>query len=294
VLLKKFNQINRKKPINMKTNEEIKALVKEKYTEIAVQDKSVNASSCCGCGPSCDSTYTIMSEDYSSLKGYSADADLALGCGIPTSIAKISEGNTVVDLGSGAGNDCFVARAIVGEKGRVVGIDMTPAMIDKARENAEKLGFNNVEFRLGEIEKIPMSANQADVVLSNCVLNLVPDKKKAFAEMFRITKPGGHFSISDIVLEGHLPEGIRKAGELYAGCVSGAIPRTDYLVQLAEAGFKNVRVEKEKKIEIPDEILLHYISAEEISAFRRSGTGITSITVYGEKPEACCGPNCCN
>lgn len=278
----------------MKTDEQIKALVKEKYTEIAEQEKSVNASSCCGCGPSCDSTYTIMSEDYSSLEGYTADADLALGCGIPTSIAKISEGNTVVDLGSGAGNDCFVARAITGASGRVIGIDMTPAMIDKARINAEKLGFNNVEFRLGEIEKIPMSAGQADVVLSNCVLNLVPDKSKAFAEMFRILKPGGHFSISDIVLEGTLPEGIQKAGEMYAGCVSGAIQKTDYLLKLSEAGFRNIRVEKEKAIEIPDEILLNYISAEEISEFRNSRKGITSITVYGEKPEACCGTDCCS
>lgn len=278
----------------MKNPEEIKSLVREKYTEIANQDKAVNAASCCGCGPTCDSTYTIMSDDYTSLEGYNPDADLALGCGIPSSIAAIKAGDTVVDLGSGAGNDCFVARAIAGEKGRVIGIDFTPAMIEKARINAEKLGFNNVEFRLGELEKIPMTANQADVVLSNCVLNLVPDKSKAFAEMFRILKPGGHFSISDVVLEGTLPEGILKAGELYAGCVSGAIGKVDYILKLSEAGFKNIRIAKEKPILIPDEILLNYISQEEADAFRNSGKGITSITVYGEKTEACCGPDCCN
>ena len=278
----------------METNEQLKSLVREKYTEIAAQDKAFNASSCCGCGPSCDSTYTIMSEDYTKLDGYHADADLALGCGIPTSIARIREGDTVVDLGSGAGNDCFVARAIAGPDGRVIGIDMTEAMIGKAKANATKLGFTNVEFRLGEIEKIPMTSNRADVVLSNCVLNLVPDKRKAFAEMFRILKPGGHFSISDIVLEGELPEGIRKAGEMYAGCVSGAIPKNDYLGLLNECGFSNIRIEKEKVIDIPDSILLQYISAEETSQFRASGKGISSITVYGEKPAACCAPGCCD
>lgn len=278
----------------METPEEIKTLVREKYTEIANQEKSVNASSCCGCGPSCDSTYTIMSDDYSSLEGYNPDADLALGCGIPSSIAAIKTGDTVVDLGSGAGNDCFVARAIAGETGKVIGIDFTPAMIEKAKANAAKLGFTNVDFRLGEIEKIPMTSNQADVILSNCVLNLVPDKSKAFAEMFRILKPGGHFSISDVVLEGNLPEGIQKAGELYAGCVSGAINKIDYILKLSEAGFKNIRIAKEKPIIIPDEILLNYISQDEINSFKNSGKGITSITVYGEKLASCCGPDCCN
>ena len=278
----------------METNEKIKSLVREKYTEIAAQVKAVNASSCCGCGPTCDSTYTIMSEDYTKLEGYNADADLALGCGIPTSIARIREGDTVVDLGSGAGNDCFVARALTGADGRVIGIDMTEAMIEKAKANAAKLGFGNVEFRLGEIEKIPMTSNRADVVLSNCVLNLVPDKPKAFAEMFRILKPGGHFSISDVVLKGELPEGIRKAGEMYAGCVSGAIPKEDYLGMLAASGFSNIRIEKEKAIDIPDNILLSYISEDELRAFRASGNGISSITVYGEKPAACCAPGCCD
>lgn len=278
----------------METNEKIKSLVREKYTEIAAQDKAVNASSCCGCGPTCDSTYTIMSEDYTKLEGYNADADLALGCGIPTSIARIREGDTVVDLGSGAGNDCFVARALTGADGRVIGIDMTEAMIEKAKANAAKLGFGNVEFRLGEIEKIPMTSNRADVVLSNCVLNLVPDKQKAFTEMFRILKPGGHFSISDVVLNGELPEGIRKAGEMYAGCVSGAIPKEDYLGMLAASGFSNIRIEKEKAIDIPDNILLSYISEDELRAFRASGNGISSITVYGEKPAACCAPGCCD
>ncbi len=279
----------------MNTQEELKELVRQKYSAIALQDKATNESSCCGSGCCSTEVYNIMSEDYNQLDGYQAEADLGLGCGLPTEFARIKEGDTVIDLGSGAGNDAFIARKEAGERGRVIGIDFTPAMIDKARANADKVGFNNVEFRPGDIEKMPITSAVADVVVSNCVLNLVPNKDGVFKEIFRVLKPGGHFSISDIVLEGQLPHNLRTAAEMYAGCVSGAIQKDVYLEMIAVNGFTNVTVQKEKKIIVPDDILSHYLSAEEISSFRHSGTGIYSITVYAEKPnEACCAPGCCN
>lgn len=265
-------------------SESIKNLVKEKYTEIALQSKETNESACCGAGGCSSVDYTIMSDDYTQLEGYNPDADLGLGCGLPTEFARIKAGDTVIDLGSGAGNDCFVARAITGESGKVIGIDMTEAMIAKARINADNRGFHNVEFRLGDIENLPVAENRADVVVSNCVLNLVPDKKKAFRETFRVLKPGGHFSISDVVMEGSLPEGLLKAGEMYAGCVAGAMQKEDYLNVIAAVGFVNVEVQKQKQILLPDDILLNFLSAEEVAQFKQSGTGIYSITVYGEKP----------
>ncbi len=279
----------------MTTATEIKDMVREKYATIATQSKEDNAVSCCGVGGCATVDYTIFAEDYSKLKGYVSDADLALGCGVPTEFAQIKEGDTVVDLGSGAGNDCFVARAIVGESGKVVGIDMTDVMIEKARENAEKLGFNNVEFRLGDIEHIPMAAERADVVISNCVLNLVPDKSAAFTEMYRILKQGGHFSVSDVVLRGELPDALRKDAEMYAGCVSGAIQLNDYLQMLDAAGFRNISVQKEKPITLPHDTLAQYLSEEQIADMQASCVGIFSVTVYGEKPMAasCCGPEGC-
>src|SRR5690606_15368820 len=223
----------------MNTQSDVKSVVREKYSEIAMQTKGQNASSCCGATSSCcgDEVYNIMADDYTNLEGYVADADLGLGCGLPTEFAKINEGHTVIDLGSGAGNDAFVARKLAGEKGRVIGIDFTEAMISRARQNAEKLGFNNVEFRHGDIEDMPVTSNLADVIISNCVLNLVPNKHKVFSEIFRVLKPGGHFSISDIVLDGELPSKWKEIAELYAGCVSGAIQKEDYLGIIQEAGF---------------------------------------------------------
>ncbi|MFN9492898.1 MAG: arsenite methyltransferase [Sphingobacteriales bacterium] len=280
----------------METQEKLKALVKEKYTEIALQDKETNQSSCCGAGGCSTEVYNIMTDDYATLEGYNPDADLGLGCGLPTQFAKIRKGDVVIDLGSGAGNDAFVARHETGEDGKVIGIDFTPAMIHRARMNAEKLGFHNVEFRQGDIEQMPVSANMADVVVSNCVLNLVPNKDAVIKEIFRVLKPGGHFSISDIVLEGQLPEAIRTATEMYAGCVSGAIQRQVYMELIEQNGFGNITVQKDKAIIVPDDILSNYLSAEEIAAFRASGTGIRSITVYAEKQKeakACCGTDCC-
>jgi len=280
----------------MKTNDELKEAVKQKYSEIALQDKDVNQSSCCGSGCCSTEVYNIMSDDYTKLDGYHADADLGLGCGLPTEFAQIKKGDVVIDLGSGAGNDCFVARAETGESGKVIGIDFTEAMIAKARENADKLGFNNVEFRLGDIEKMPVAANVADVIVSNCVLNLVPNKAAVFKEIFRVLKPGGHFSIADIVLTGELPPAIKSAAEMYAGCVSGAILKDEYLGLIKETGFGNIKMQKEKAIHIPDDILSTYLSLQEIADFRSNSAGIFSITVYAEKPQAaaCCGPDCCS
>jgi SAM-dependent methyltransferase len=267
----------------MNTAETIKNVVREKYAEIANQDKTTNETSCCGSGPT-GGTYTIMADSYTHLPGYNPDADLGLGCGLPTEFAHIQPGDTVLDLGSGAGNDAFVARAETGDSGKVIGVDFTPAMINKARRNAEKLGFNNVEFRQGDIEDLPVSDNSVDVVVSNCVLNLVPDKAKVFGEIARVLRPGGHFSISDIVLVGELPDSLRNAAEMYAGCVSGAIQMDEYLEMARKAGFEHLNVQKQKPILIPDNILLEYLSAQQLQDFITSGTGIFSITLYAEKP----------
>ncbi len=280
----------------MKTENELKQIVKSRYAEIALQSKQQNETSCCGASGGCTNDTAVMAEDYSQLTGYVADADLGLGCGLPTEYAQIKKGETVLDLGSGAGNDCFVARSIVGETGKVIGVDMTEVMIEKAKRNAQKLGYDNVEFRLGEIEDLPLASNRVDVVVSNCVLNLVPDKEKAFAETFRVLKPGGHFSISDIVLSGQLPEGLQQDAAMYAGCVSGAIQREEYLDIVRKAGFVNIQVQKQRRITLPDDILLQYLSPEDLESFKDSGTGIFSVTVYAEKPEpTCCTPGsgCC-
>jgi ubiquinone/menaquinone biosynthesis C-methylase UbiE len=283
----------------MKTDNELKEMVRQKYSEIALQDKETNQSSCCGAGGCSTEVYNIMSEDYTDLEGYNADADLGLGCGLPTEFAKIKLGDTVIDLGSGAGNDCFIARRATGEKGKVIGIDFTPAMIEKARINAEKLSFHNVEFRQGDIEYLPVSANMADVVVSNCVLNLVPNKGAVIQEIYRVLKPGGHFSISDIVLNGALPDKWKTVAELYAGCVSGAVQKQVYIDLIEAAGFQNIVLQKDKPIIIPDDILINHLSKEEIQDYKKGNTTISSVTVYAEKPlkdskvECTPGGGCC-
>ncbi|HYJ39055.1 MAG TPA: arsenite methyltransferase [Chitinophagaceae bacterium] len=284
----------------MNSSIEIKNLVREKYGTIANKSTEENQSGCCSSTGCCgDEVYNIMAEEYNKLEGYNPEADLGLGCGLPTEFAKIKEGDVVIDLGSGAGNDAFVARQIVGDAGKVIGVDFTEQMINKARANNEKLGFANVEFRLGDIESMPVSSNVADVVVSNCVLNLVPNKHLAFSEMFRVLKPGGHFSISDIVLTGELPPKLKEAAEMYVGCVSGAVLKKDYLSIIEEAGFKNIVIQKEKSISIPDSILLNYLKEEELQLLKQSGTSISSITVYAEKvakdARNCCEPGsgCC-
>jgi SAM-dependent methyltransferase len=270
----------------MKTEKELKDIVRDSYTKVAEQSKDYNLSTCCGTSAQTDENYSIMAESYEKLDGYHEDADLGLGCGLPTNFAKINEGDTVIDLGSGAGNDAFVARHETGATGKVLGIDFTPAMITKARINADKRGFNNVEFREGDIDNMPVAENTADVVVSNCVLNLVPNKQKVMNDMFRVIKPGGHFSVSDIVLRGELPEGLINDSELYAGCVSGAIQLDEYIDAIEKAGFENVEIQKEKIIQLPDDMLLKYLNASQIEELKQRKTGIFSITVYGEKPGA--------
>jgi SAM-dependent methyltransferase len=289
-----------------KESERLKESVREKYGQIAREapkpgsPPAVRASSlCCGpspnpccCAPAAEpSASTYYSEDvagikeaYEKLDGHMDEADLGLGCGLPTKHAGLAPGQTVVDLGSGAGNDVFIARSVVGATGRVIGVDMTPEMIDKARTNAERRGFKNVEFRLGDIETLPVDDASADVVVSNCVLNLVPDKRKAFAEIFRVLKPGGRFCVSDIVLRGRLPEKLQEVAELYVGCVAGALADDEYLGIIHETGFAAVEVKTAKKLDLPDEYILKHISAEELAAYRASGSSVLSVTVVGAKP----------
>jgi len=269
----------------VKDEKELKKIVKEKYGEIARQ---AGADAGCSCGCSCSPPegpigYTVMNEEYTGIEGYVPDADLNLGCGLPINFAGIRPGDTVVDLGSGAGNDVFIARKIVGGSGRVIGVDFTQDMIDKARRNNEKMDYANVEFRFGDIEALPLETGTIDVVVSNCVLNLVPDKKKAFGEILRVLKPGARFCISDIVLKGELPEKLKSVAEMYAGCVSGALQEGDYIGIIREAGFSDVEVQTSKRITLPDSVLKGYLDDEEIALIRKSGFEVLSITVTGKK-----------
>jgi SAM-dependent methyltransferase len=289
-----------------KESQRLKELVREKYGQIAREAPKPGdspaaraASPCCGpaaspccCAPATEpSVSTYYSEDvagikeaYEKLNGHMDEADLGLGCGLPTEHAGLAAGQTVVDLGSGAGNDVFIARSVVGETGRLIGVDMTPEMIGKARANAERRGFKNVEFRLGDIEALPVDAAAADVVVSNCVLNLVPDKRLAFAEIFRILKPGGRFCVSDIVLRGELPAKLQEVAELYVGCVAGALDAEEYLAIIREMGFTGIDIKVAKRLDLPDEYILKHIGAEELAAYRASGAAVLSITVVGTRP----------
>ncbi len=264
----------------METNDEIKKMVRDKYAGIAIRSSKEAGSCGCGCSDALD--YSIMSEDYSSVKGYAPEADLGLGCGLPTEYAFIRPGDTVIDMGSGAGNDCFIAARQTGELGRIIGIDMTDAMVDKARENASRLGWSNVEFRLGEIENTGLEDNIADVVISNCVFNLAPDKSAAFRETFRILRPGGHLSISDIVTDGILPAALLKDAEMYAGCVAGALREDQYFKIVRETGFRDITVMKKRKIQLPSALTDSFGVTDELS--REDGPGIYSITVFAKKP----------
>lgn len=261
-------------------NEEIKNSVKDRFNEIAFQSMKINES---GSGICSDESYNLMSDDYTGINGYNAEANLGLGCGIPTQFAKIKKGDTVIDIGSGAGNDCFLARVETGDTGKVIGIDFSEAMTSIASSISDKHGFNNIEFLLGDIENLSLSNEIADVIVSNCVLFLVPNKEKAFKEIFRVLKPGGHISISDIVFIGEFPENVRKAAEMQSLCVSGAIQKDDYIAIIEKNGFKNIKIQKEKAIVIPNEILSNFLSPDEAAHFKESSAGIFSITVYAEK-----------
>jgi SAM-dependent methyltransferase len=271
----------------MRSNDEIRTLVRERYGAIAGEGASCCPPASCGCGAEmAPDGLNMIGDAYAGVAGHVAEADFNLGCGVPTRDAALAPGETVLDLGSGAGNDVFIARHEVGFEGRVIGVDMTPEMIAKARANAAKLGYDNVEFRLGEIERVPVEADSVDVVISNCVLNLVPDKAAAFAEMFRVLRRGGRFCVSDIVSTGELPGPVQDAAGLYVGCVAGAMPEADYLALLSEVGFERVHVAEAKPVALPDDALALHMEADEIAAFRASGTILKSVTVLGFKPNA--------
>lgn len=270
----------------MKDNKALKDLVKQRYSELALNADLLKGGCCCGKNPSAPSkkVYTIMSEDYSKLKGYEPDADLGVGCGLPTEYARIQPGNVVIDLGSGAGNDCFIARAEVGNEGEVIGIDFSPQMIEKARANALKRGYTNVRFLEGDIEEMPVADNTADVVVSNCVLNLLPEKNLIFKEIYRVLKPGGHFCISDVVLNGTFPKEFTDSAAIYAGCIASAIQREDYLAEIEKVDFKNICVERTKTVLTPDEVLHEHLDEATIDKYKAGNVGIYSITVTGVKP----------
>jgi ubiquinone/menaquinone biosynthesis C-methylase UbiE len=264
--------------------EDLKLVVKEKYGAIANQSILMNQSSCCGTSGCCgDLEFSMIGDEYKDIEGYNPEADLGLGCGLPTQFADLKIGDHVLDLGSGAGNDCFVARSLVGETGKVTGLDFTDAMVSKAIANNQKLGFTNVEFVQGDIEEMPLPDNNFDVIVSNCVLNLVPDKNKAFDQMMQVLKSGGHFCVSDVVVKGELPQALRKDAEMYVGCVAGAVSMDHYLNIINRAGFKNITIHKLKVIAIPDEVLDKYLSKSEMEDFKNGDTGIFSITVSGYK-----------
>lgn len=267
--------------------DDIKKTVRDKYAQIAVRSKQTAAASCCGpqSGTCCAdglSDYSTFNDDYNTVEGYVAEADLNLGCGLPTQHAGIRVGDTVLDLGSGAGNDVFVARQLVGETGRVIGVDMTPEMIAKANHNKKQLGFSNVEFRLGDIEQLPVDTENIDVVISNCVLNLVPDKNRAFDEIYRVLKKGGHFCISDVVYRGTMNEQVRRSAELYAGCVAGSLEKSAYLEIIAKSGFRDIAVKTEKRIHIPAEAFAAVGIKDALSALG-DDFALLSITFVGTK-----------
>ncbi len=266
------------------THDQLRETVRQKYADIATAAES----GCCSSDNCCDykpggTGYSMIGEAYEGTEGYVEDADLKLGCGVPVEHAGMKPGLTVLDLGSGAGLDAFVSRSQVGESGHVIGVDMTAEMIAKARENAAKSGFDNVEFRLGEIEHLPVVNDSVDVVISNCVLNLVPDKGQAFAEIHRVLKPGGHFCISDIVSTRALPEWASGVAAAYAGCVSGAIPRSDYLQIIRDAGFRDIEVASERRVELPEALLGEWLSPEQLSAVAASDIHVISVTVKAIK-----------
>jgi SAM-dependent methyltransferase len=272
--------------------EEIKKVVREGYAKIAKQ-----GSSCCPPVNSCCGS-TDLAEDIGKRIGYTEEefkavpegANLGLGCGNPVALASLREGEVVLDLGSGAGLDCFLAASKVGKKGRVIGVDMTPEMIEKARENARKGNYRNVEFRLGEIENLPVADNSADVAISNCVINLVPDKRRVFMEVFRVLKPGGRLMISDIVLLKELSDVIKNSVEAYIGCLSGAIMKDEYMEAIKAAGFHDVRIVDETFFPIecmandPTAKAIMENSKIPLEKVEEVASSVISIKVYGVKP----------
>ncbi len=271
--------------------DELRRAVRDKYAAIAATRPAVGQGpSGCGSGEQVSlagisQLYSMVGESYAGIEGHEVAADLGLGCGIPTRLAALAAGETVVDLGSGAGNDAFVARAAVGAEGRVIGLDFTDEMIASARSIAAERGFDNVEFVHGEIEAMPLAGDIADIVISNCVLNLVPDKRRAFEEMFRIIRPGGRFCVSDVVVDGPFLPGVRESLEAYVGCIGGAIERELYLELLGEAGFVEIEIAAEHRIAPPREILSKAFDRATIDAYHAGKSQIASVTVRGRKPQ---------
>jgi arsenite methyltransferase len=273
---------------------DVKEIVRERYGNIA---KNSTAGCGCGCGLFAQLSKAVGYSD-EELSAAPEGANLGLGCGNPVALASLKEGETVLDLGSGAGFDCFLAAEKVGKGGRVIGVDMTPEMIAKARENAQKGGYENVEFRHGDIERLPVEGGEVDVIISNCVINLAPDKLKVFREAFRVLKPGGRLMVSDIVLLKELPDAVKKSADAYAACISGALLKEQYLGAIAAAGFGEVQVVGE--IAFPEEFLagdpLIQSLTESLKLDKKSvrdmADSVVSVKVSATKPIAggcCCG-----
>ncbi len=248
-------------------NEKIKKHVKKRYGEIAKAESSSCSSGCCSsssCGP--PPQYVAWKIGYSpdDIESVPEDSVLGLGCGNPVALASLKEGETVLDLGSGGGIDVFLASKKVGQTGKVIGVDMTEEMLERAKATASKHGYTNVEFRLGEIDALPVEDESVDVIISNCVINLAPDKLKVFQEAYRVLKPNGRLMVSDLVTQGELPEEVRKSFDAWAGCIAGALEKGDYLDKIANAGFKNVKVVSQKPytIEISPELRGKIVSVQ--------------------------------
>jgi arsenite methyltransferase len=272
--------------------EKVKKVVREGYAKIAKQDSSCCApsKSCCGSGNLAEDISKSIGYTEEELRGVPEGANLGLGCGNPVALASLKEGEVVLDLGSGAGFDCFLAATRVGDEGRVIGVDMTPEMLEKARENARKVNSKNVEFRLGEIENLPVADSSVDVVISNCVINLSPEKRRVFNEAYRALKPGGRLMVSDIVLLKELPDVLKNPIEAYVGCLSGALLKDEYIKTIKAAGFKDVRTIDEASF--PMEFIANDPTAKEViknskispEKVREVASSIMSIKVYGIKP----------
>ena len=258
---------------------DVKDIVKKGYTTIARNNNSCcGPASCCGGDESPQKISKQVGYSEEDIKNVPENSNLGLGCGNPVALASLSEGETVLDLGSGAGFDCFLAADKVGDNGKVIGVDMTPDMVEKAKENARKSNYTNVEFRLGEIEELPLENDSVDIVISNCVINLSPDKKRVFEEVYRVLKPDGRLVISDIVLLEELPESIRNSIEAYVGCISGAVKKDTYIDLVKNAGFKDIQIIDESKF--PQDALSSVIEKEDISRYADS---IVSIKIGTKK-----------
>jgi len=290
--LRDVNQIMNREVPKMEKGK-IRKVVREGYAKIAKQNSSCcgPATSCCGSGHPAEDISKSIGYSEEELRSVPEGSNLGLGCGNPVALASLKAGEMVLDLGSGAGFDCFLAASQVGDKGRVIGVDMTPEMLEKARENAKKINSTNVEFRLGEIEHLPLADNSVDVVISNCVINLSPEKRRVFDEAYRVLKPGGRLMVSDIVLLRELPEALKNSIEAYVGCLSGAVLRNEYLGTIKAAGFKDVEVIDEASF--PMELLANDPTAKQlienlkvsVQKVEKFASSIMSIKVYGIKPD---------